>query len=166
MITVISGTNRKDSMTIKVAELYHRQLSEKLPDVSLFSLEGKSICERNEELKRLEQQYLIPAEKFVFIMPEYNGSFPGILKLLMDNSDIKKCWWYKKAMLVGVADGRGGNSRGIDHMTNILHYLKVHVLHNKLPLSRINEEISDEGILLKDRTALAINDQIDDFLKF
>ncbi|SRR6185312_7145399 len=166
MITVISGTNRKDSMTIKVAELYHRLLSERSPGVCLFSLEGKDVCGRTDELKKLEQEYLIPAEKFVFIMPEYNGSFPGILKLLMDNSDIKKCWWYKKVMLVGVADGRGGNSRGIDHMTNILHYLKVHVLHNKLPISRINDEISDEGILLKEGTALAINNQIDDFLKF
>ena len=41
------------------------------------------------------------------VMPEYNGSFPGILKLLFDTTDIKRCWWHKKAALVGVASCRG-----------------------------------------------------------
>jgi NAD(P)H-dependent FMN reductase len=85
---------------------------------------------------------------------------------MIDNSDIKNCWWYKKAMLVGVADGRAGNLRGLDHMTNILHYLKMHVLYNKLPLSRINEEVDMEGKVLKPSTKLVIEQQIEEFLKF
>jgi NAD(P)H-dependent FMN reductase len=99
-------------------------------------------------------------------MPEYNGSFPGILKLMMDNSDVRKAWWHKKIMMVGVADGRAGNLRGLDHMTNILHYLKAHVLFNKLPISRINEEISDAGEVLKPVTHRVIQQQIDEFLNF
>jgi chromate reductase len=166
MITIISGTNRPDSMTLKVAEIYQKLLSEKTNDVHLTTLENINVWERGEELKKLEQEFLIPAERFVFIMPEYNGSFPGILKLLLDNSEIKQCWWYKKIMLVGVADGRGGNLRGLDHMTSILHYLKMHVLHNKLPLSRVKEEINAEGKLIHHKTITAINEQIDDFLKF
>jgi len=166
MITIISCTNRQDSMTLKVAQLYQQLVSEKADNVKLLSLVGKNVYERNDELKQIEAEYLIPAEKIVFVMPEYNGSFPGILKLMMDNSDIKKCWWYKKAMLVGVADGRGGNLRGIEHMTNILHYLKMHVLYNKMPLSRINDEISAEGQWLRPGTLKAINEQIDEFIKF
>jgi len=114
----------------------------------------------------LEKQFLIPAEKFVFVMPEYNASFPGILKLMIDNSDIKKCWWYKKAMLVGVSDGRAGNLRGIEHMTGILHYMKVHVLYNKVLLSPINEEIDKNGTLIKPETEQLVNEQVEDFLKF
>ncbi len=114
----------------------------------------------------LEKEYLIPAEKFLFIMPEYNASFPGILKLMIDNSDVKKCWWYKKAALVGVSDGRAGNLRGIEHMTSILHYLKVNVLYNKVLLSRINEEIDNSGNLIKPETSAMINQQVEEFLKF
>jgi len=153
-------------MTIKVATLYHKLFAEKTDNVKLLSLEGQDLLERGEDIIKMEEEYLIPSEKFVFIMPEYNGSFPGILKLMMDNSDIKKCWWYKKAMLVGVADGRAGNLRGMEHMTNILHYLRMHVLYDKLPLSRINEEIDIKGNLLKPATAQVINNQIDSFLKF
>src|SRR5690606_37889552 len=126
MISIISGTNRNDSMTLRVAQLYHKMFSDKTDNVHLLSLEGKNVWERSADLLQIEQDLLIPSEKFVFVMPEYNGSFPGILKLMMDNSDIKKCWWYKKIMMVGVADGRAGNLRGMEHMTNILHYLRMH----------------------------------------
>lgn len=153
-------------MTIKVATLYYKLLSEKTDDVKLLSLENKEVLERGNDIITMEQEYLIPSEKFVLIMPEYNGSFPGVLKSMMDNSDIKRCWWYKKVMLVGVADGRAGNLRGMEHMTNILHYLRMHVLYDKVPLSRINEEIDANGNLLKPATAQVINNQIASFLKF
>lgn len=166
MITIISGTNRKDSMTLKVAEVYKNLIATTSNNVRLISLENMNVWERSSDMEELEKNYLIPSEKFVFVMPEYNGSFPGILKTMLDNSDIKKCWWYKKAMLVGVADGRAGNLRGMEHMTNILHYLKMHVFYDKIPLSRINEEINDKGEMLKPATAAVIKKQIEEFLKF
>ncbi len=166
MITIISGTNRKDSMTLKVANIYYSLMSTKTDNVHLLSLEDKHVWEKGAALSQIEQEYLIPAQKFVFIMPEYNGSFPGILKAMIDNSDIRNCWWYKKVMLVGVADGRGGNLRGIEHMTNILHYMRMNVMYNKLPLSRINQEMDIEGKLLNEGTAKAIEMQIDEFIKY
>lgn len=167
MITVISGTNRKDSMTIRVAALYTKMLRKKSDqEVHLLSLEGLSVWERGEKLKKTEERLLIPSNRFVLIMPEYNGSFPGILKTMIDNTDIRNCWWYKKAMLVGVADGRAGNLRGMEHMTGILNYLKMTVLPNKIPLSRINEEIDKEGNLLKEETVKVIEQQIEEFVNF
>lgn len=153
-------------MTLRVAQLYYSYFSDRTGNVHLLSLENKQVWERSDEMLQLEQELLIPSEKFVFVMPEYNGSFPGVLKLMLDNSDIRKCWWYKKIMLVGVADGRAGNLRGIDHMSNILHYMRMHILYNKLPLSRINEEIDKEGNILKPATKAAIEQQIEEFLKF
>lgn len=153
-------------MTLRLANIYFQLLSAKTPDVQLLSLEGQPVWERGTGMKELEQQYLIPADKFIIIMPEYNASFPGILKLMMDNCDIKKSWWYKKAALVGLADGRAGNLRGVEHMTAVLNYLKTHVHYNKLVLSRINEEMNKQGELLKPATAAAIEQQIDEFLLF
>jgi len=51
-------------------------------------------------------------------------------------------------------------------MTNILHYLRMHILYNKIPISRINEEIGENGEVLKPTTLQAIETQIDEFLKF
>ena len=84
MITIISGTNRANSMTLRTANAYLNILQEMGVPAQLLSLEGKAVWERNEAMLELEQQYLIPAEKFIIIMPEYNASFPGILKIMMD----------------------------------------------------------------------------------
>ena len=166
MITVISGTSRADSMTLRTSKIYHNLLQEMGVASRLLSLENKQVWERGASMLELESEYLIPAEKFVIIMPEYNASFPGILKTMMDNSDIKKCWWHKKALLTGISDGRAGNLRGIEHMTSILHYMRVHVHYNKLVLSRINDEIDKDGNIKKNETAAVIQQQIEDFIKF
>ena len=165
MITIISGTNRPDSKSLKLAQLYAGLLAQS-EEVKILSLANAMIWERNAEMIAVEEEYLVPAEKFVFVMPEYNASFPGAVKVLLDNSDIKKCWWYKKAMLVGLSEGRAGNIRGVEHMTSILHYLKVHVLYNKVLISRMSEEMDDAGKLLKKETADMIKLQTEEFIKF
>jgi len=166
MITIIAGTNRADSMTLKTANAYYKLLAEQGEHVELLSLEGREVWERGPSMLELEQRYLIPADRFIFIMPEYNASFPGILKLMLDNSDIKKAWWNKKAILVGISDGRAGNLRGIEHMTAILHYMKVNVHYNKLLLSRIKEEINEQGDILKPGTEQLMKHQLEDLLSF
>lgn len=155
-------------MTLRVAALYTRLLQQKSEEeeIHLLSLEGLNVWDKQGKLKEAEQRLLIPSDKFVFVMPEYNGSFPGVLKTMLDNSDIRKCWWYKKAMMTGVADGRGGNLRGMEHFTGVLNYLKVNVLYNKIPLSRINDEIDKDGNLLKEETVKLIHNQLDEFLMF
>ncbi len=166
MITVISGTARPDSKTLRLASHYLRLLQERGEDVHLLSLEDVPVWERGPELLDAEAHYLIPSDRFVFVMPEYNGSFPGRLKTMLDNSDIKKCWWGKKAALTGLADGRAGNFRGLEHMTGILQYLHMHVYWDKIPLSRINSEINAAGELINPATEAAIIAQIEGFLHF
>jgi chromate reductase len=166
MITIISATGRHDSMTLRVAKKYEEIFRDKGEEVHLVSLLGKVLWERSTDLVQLEQHFLIPSSKFVFVMPEYNGSYPGMLKVMIDNSDIKKCWWGKKAMLTGLADGRAGNLRGLDHFTNVLNYLRINVMYNKIPLSRINTEIDKEGNFLQDATRTAIEQQINEFIHF
>lgn len=153
-------------MTMRVAGVYYNVLTSLGDDVHILSLQNKQVWTRGTQMLELEQQLLIPASRFIFVMPEYNASFPGVLKMMMDNSDIKKCWWYKKAALAGVADGRAGNLRGVEHMTAILNYLKVNVLYNKMYLSRIKEEVGADGNLLKATTEKLIRVQMEEFLKF
>src|SRR5436190_3807004 len=99
MITVISGTSRPDSNTLRIASLYQRLIQNEVEEeVRLLSLMERNVWERGPDLQQLEKEFLIPADRFVFVLPEYNGSFPGILKTMLDNSDIKACWWGKKAV--------------------------------------------------------------------
>lgn len=164
--TIISATNRKDSNTLKIAEAYRDLLEAKGIQADLLTLEGLNVLERGPDLEEVERKYLIPAGKFIFVIPEYNGSFPGILKALMDNSDIRRDWWGKKALLTGVSTGRAGNLRGMEHLTGVLHYLKVVVHHNKLPISVVDTLLSPEGKLIDPATMKAIGEQLDEFIDF
>lgn len=166
MITIISGTNRPDSKTIQVAQQYYSYLQAAGHKVQLMSLTELDSLSRNERFEKIEAEKLIPADKFIFVLPEYNGSYPGVLKLLFDISDIKKAWYFKKAMLTGVADGRAGNLRGLDHLTNVLNYLKVNVFYFKIPISRINNELSESGEWKNADTFKNIKEQVDAFLEF
>ncbi|MEO5909064.1 MAG: NAD(P)H-dependent oxidoreductase [Ginsengibacter sp.] len=165
MYTIISGTNRIESHTEKVAGEYQRILKNKNIEANIFSLKGLDTLHRSEGIIKAETEIFIPTDKFIFIIPEYNGSYPGVLKALIDNSDIRKVWNFKKALLTGVATGRAGNLRGMDHLSDTLHYMKMNVFYNKLPISVIDKVMDEEGHL-NDETIKAVNKQIDEFLLF
>ena len=165
MYTIISATNRKGSNTLRVSKEYQHYFSEEGVQVRIYSLEDFHSMFKDAAFERLEEELLIPTQKFVFIMPEYNGSFLGIFKLMMDISDITRCWFHKKVMLVGVANGRAGNLRGLDNMTNMCHYMKMNVLPNKLPISSVSNELKDERFY-QETTLNAIRNQIRQFIEF
>lgn len=146
MYTIISATNRQGSFSLKVAKYYQTIFSQLQIETQLFTLETLTSLQRDEQFNQLENTYLIPTKKFIFIMPEYNGSIPGIFKLMIDISNIKSCWNHKKVMFTGISDGRAGNLRGLDMMTNICNYLKMDVYFNKLPISAIANQFENDMI--------------------
>lgn len=164
MYTIISGTNRTGSNTLKVARLYQAILKEKGIDAGLLSLENLNLLKRNNHFEEIEKEILIPTNKYIFISPEYNGSFPGVLKMLFDISKTHMIWWYKKALITGVSSGRAGNLRGNDHLSAILNYLKITVHPNQLPISVIDKLMDGDGNIIDSNTLKAIHHQLDEFI--
>ena len=165
MYTIISGTNRVGSHTEKVALEYHRLLLDKNIDAKILTLKNLDVLQRSEAFLKVEKEILIPAKKFIFILPEYNGTFPGVLKAMIDNTDIIKVWYHKKALLTGISSGRAGNLRGIDHLAASLHYLKMNVHYNKLPISVIDKVMDTNG-RLNAETLKAVEEQLTEFINY
>jgi chromate reductase, NAD(P)H dehydrogenase (quinone) len=166
LYTVISATNRLSSNTMKVATQYESELKARGCQVQMFSLEGWKWLVRDAEFTKIESEILAPTTKFVFIVPEYNGSIPGVLKVMFDISSYKDTWYGKKAMLTGIATGRAGNLSGMEHLTSILHYLNVVVHPNKLPISSVDKMLNAEGFITDIRTLQAMKLQLDEFTRF
>ena len=171
-ITIISGTNREKSFTHKLALQYKSLLEAKGQTATLLSLTSlpediafkELYGKRSAAFEEIIKNYIETADAFVFIVPEYNGSFPGILKLFFDAVHPSK-WNEKNACLIGVSSGRAGNVRGMDHLASILNYLKMHVYHNKLPISQIDKLYNGAEILSHEETLSNINKQLEGFLK-
>ena len=173
MITIISATNRPNSNTLKIAQNYAQLMEKQGVEYKLFSLERLPhdfiatdlYNNRSENFQQLLNEYIIPARKFVFIVPEYNGSFPGVLKTFIDavHPDINRG---KKVALAGVSSGRAGNLRGLDHLTGILHYLGMHILPNKQPISSILTLLDESGNIKDEHTLKVIEKQVKDFVEW
>jgi chromate reductase, NAD(P)H dehydrogenase (quinone) len=168
MITIISGTNRKDSFTESVSHVLANYLLEKgqnaqvlalhqLPSDFLFS---DLYDHRTEEFNSILDQFVKPVDKFIFVAPEYNGSYPGVLKVFLEAMS-PKTWTDKKALIVGVSDGHAGNLRGQEHLTGVLHYLKMHVHYNKPKLSSIEKIMNENRDGFDERTT----SQLDKFIQ-
>lgn len=174
MISILSGTYRKDNLTIKYSRLYKQLLEVKNQEVRLLDLGTLSVSflhdnsifgTASNDVDILLRTYIQEPEKIVIISPEYNGSFPGILKAFIDICD-PKLFSGKKAALVGIATGRAGNLRGMDHLTSILNYLDVTVLPLKVPISRAHLLMDNEGKITDEPTLKTLEKQIDKFLAF
>jgi chromate reductase, NAD(P)H dehydrogenase (quinone) len=166
MYTIISGTNRHGSNTLKVAREYQHFLKNKGIDATLLSLENINLLSRDAAFHRIENEIIKPTTHFIFIAPEYNGSFPGILKMLFDNSSSHAIWWNKKALLAGVSTGRAGNLRGMEHLAGVLNYLRVTVYPNLLPISIVNKLMDENGRFTDTASIDVINKQLDEFIKW
>ncbi len=166
MYAIISSTNRANSHSEKVAKEYQSFLLTRNIDASLLTLQNLDVLQRSTDYIEIEKKLLVPAQKFIFIIPEYNGSYPGVLKAMIDISDIQKVWAWKKALLTGVSTGRAGNLRGMDHLTGSLQYLNMFVHPNKLPISVIDKVMNGAGKIHNTLTLSAIYQQLDEFIKF
>jgi NAD(P)H-dependent FMN reductase len=172
-ITIISGTNRENSYTEKVAKFYEAEIKamgkevlfldlKQFPEIiGLNDIYSKA---KSDKFNSFVNEYITGSDAFVFIVPEYNGSFPGIVKVFLDAVHPSH-WANKKVCLTGVSTGRAGNLRGMEHLTGVLLYLKLHIFHNRLPISMI-DKILTEGNSLPAETRSVIHTQLEGFLRF
>ncbi|MBW7840434.1 MAG: NAD(P)H-dependent oxidoreductase [Chitinophagaceae bacterium] len=163
--TIISGTDRVNSHSRIVAEIYKEVLCSKGIHPLFFSMENFNPLKDEEAFKKAQDELLIPATKFVFVIPEYNGSYPGVLKAMIDRTDPRAVWYYKKALLTGVSTGRAGNLRGMDHLADTLNFMRMTVHYNKLPISKVDHLLDADGHL-DEVTMSVIDRQVDEFIIF
>lgn len=120
---------------------------------------------RSEQFQPIQDKVDATA-KFLFIIPEYNGSFPGVLKVFIDACRYPNSFYGKKAALVGISSGKYGNIRGVDHFTGICHYINLHVLPLRIHIPAIHKELDENGDLFREDTIKFTNQQIDQFIAF
>ena len=172
MITVISGTNRPDSRTLVFARYYAallRELGEEVRVLDLADLhhgyfDGKMYdpLGNDPQLVEWQREYIQQANKLAVFVPEYNGSYPGVLKLFIDGIsviDYAGNFGGKHVALIGVSTGRAGNLRGIDHLADVFAHMGAWVLPNRLPLSSV-EGLLEEDSLIDEPTKKTLRDQV------
>jgi len=174
MIKIIVGTNRQNSVSKQIAEIVQNILTEKGAEseiLELIDLPVDFIATALYENNGKNADYnafhskVSAGKKFIFIVPEYNGSFPGILKTFIDGMTYPNTFRNKKAAMIGISSGVGGGGIALSHLTDIFHYLGMHVLALKPKLAKIEQNMSDNLLTNKLYNEL-LHSQADMLLEF
>lgn len=173
-ILVVSGTNRPGSMTRKVAG-YYRTILEDLGNESelldLADLQSGFIDRalyhnsgKDEHFNSFVRQ-IADYRKFVFVLPEYNGSYPGILKTFIDGLPYPNALTHKKAALVGLSANMHGAGIALSHLNDVFSYLGMHTLALRVKLGQIKNHFT-EGRFTNDLYAELIDIQARQLMEF
>jgi chromate reductase len=171
-IGIIVGTNRQDAVSEKIAQYYSKALFtknisneilylKKLPrDFAFSALYGQSDPDFH-----LFQEKFDTFDKIILVIPEYNGSFPGVLKTFIDALRHPDSFSRKKVALVGVSSGAYGNAVGLSHISDVLAYLNADVMGLRLKLANILKHFNN-GVFSFEVYANFVEKQIDAFIEF
>jgi NAD(P)H-dependent FMN reductase len=104
------------------------------------------------------------AEGLVMVVPEYNGSFPGILKLFIDYWRYPDSFEHRPIAMVGLGN-RWGGLRPVEHLQQVFGYRNAYVFPNRIFLHNIKDVLKDSEVadpLLSDLLKV----QSREFIKF
>jgi NAD(P)H-dependent FMN reductase len=154
--TIVASTSRDQSVSSQVAAQYQEILAElgvqarvlDLQDMPTDILETtlyKKVKQPNAAWEQM-QEVVNATDKFVFVIPEYNGSFPGILKVWVDACKFPTSFKNKKAALLGISDGTQGGALAMGHFADVLNYAGTHTMALRPRLIQISKNMQDGRI--------------------
>jgi chromate reductase len=173
-IVIIVGTNRPNSTSRRLAEYYQQILSDlqetsvildlvQLPhDFTVSALYHNS--GKNDAFNSLKE-LLDDAQKFVFIVPEYNGSYPGVLKAFIDGLPYPNSFVNKKAALVGISSNMQGAALALSHLNDVFSYLGMNTLALRVKLAEIKTHFK-EGTITKPLYKELLEMQAEQIIRF
>ncbi len=126
-IAVVLGTARVGRQSERVFRFVMGELAKRRDviiepvDVRNFSFSVSAKPEDQDEAGRRWQAIAKESDAFVIVTPEYNHSFPGELKLLIDSAEEE--YLHKPVAVCGVSSGNFGGARAVEHLMSIFRYL-------------------------------------------
>jgi len=118
-IVVVASTTREKRLSIKAAELV-ADVGKEFPEVEIILVDVKDFFPLPGEGNDPESQHPKwiainqKSDAYFIVTPEYNHSFPGSLKMLLDN-DLKN-YIHKPVAMAGVSSSGTGGARAIESL--------------------------------------------------
>jgi NAD(P)H-dependent FMN reductase len=165
-IPVILGTTRKGRMSEHAASFMMGQLRQRndvrtqLIDIRELDLRVDDAGEGVKDPRFAEA--MERADGIVIVSPEYNHSFPGLLKHVLDSC--LKEYIHKAAGIVGVSAGPFGGARMIEHFQPVLRELGLVSIFWDVNIGSVDKVFDANGELLDEayirRCAKFINELV------
>lgn len=154
-IAVLAGTTRERRESIKAAR-YVADFGRQLPNVEIIFVDPKDFTFHGDgnDPEGKDPRYTAITEKadaFFIVTPEYNHSFPGSLKRMLDSE--LETYNHKPVALAGVSNGAWGGTRAIESLVPAIRETGLVVLSWDVFFPRVQDLFDQHGQLLPEHQA-------------
>lgn len=159
-LVALQGSVRPGNNTAKALALVADEI-QKHPGISLeivdpttmhLPLPGQGA---SEEAKQMQQTVAL-ADGVILATPEYHGSFSSVMKLLIDNLGFPSALSGKPVALLGVAAGRIGAIKALEHLRSVASHVGALVLPGPVSVARVRQVFDGEGRVLDEDVAAMV----------
>lgn len=108
------------------------------------------------------------ASGIVIATPEYHGSFSSVVKLAIENLGFPSVLAGKPISLLGVANGRIGAIKALEHLRSVCSHVGAIVLPNPVSVARVQEIFDEKGNCLdteSERLVRSVGTALLDYIK-
>ena len=147
VIAVLAGTTREQRRSIKAAH-YVAEFGRQLPNVEIVFVDPKDFYfpgdGNDPEGKDPHYTEIVgKADGFFVVTPEYNHSFPGTLKRMLDSE--LQLYNHKPVAFAGVSDGNWGGTRAIESLVPAVRETGLVVLSFDVYFPKVQDIFNDQG---------------------
>ena len=172
-ILIISGTNRPNSHAMKVSRVILGHYQKLGANVELFGLgemprevfDPSSYATKPPKMIEIQQRVLNSLALHI-ISPEYNGSFPGVLKYFIDMLKFPESFDRKPVAFVGEAAGTWGAIRAVEQLQLIFSYRNAHIFPGRVFIPGVMGKFDAESKLNDPDLDKRLAQQAADFVTF
>jgi NAD(P)H-dependent FMN reductase len=151
-LAVLAGTTRAQRQSIKAAH-YVADFARKLPDVEVifvdpseFYFPGDGNDPEGKDPRYTE--IVDKADAFYIVTPEYNHSFPGTLKRMLDSE--LELYNHKPVAFAGVSDGNWGGVRAVESLLNAVRETGLVAMSWDVYFPYVDKLFDEQGIIAED----------------
>jgi NAD(P)H-dependent FMN reductase len=151
-ILIISGTNRPGSSALKVAravERHYRTLNVACELLSLEDMPSEAFLPSTYAVKPhsvvVLQRRVLDSVGLHVITPEYNGTFPGVLKYFIDLLKYPESFEHKPVAYVGESSGAWGGLRSVEQLQMVFGYRHAHSYPVRVFIAGVNRVFDAVG---------------------
>jgi len=172
-ILIIAGTNRPNSNAMRVARVLEDRYRQRQAAVDLLNLEDlpREVFEpsiytsKPPGMVRLQERVLAASGLHV-VTPEYNGSFPGVLKYFIDLLKFPESFEHKPVAYVGESSGLWGGLRSVEQLQMVFGYRHAHSYPVRVFMPAVHKLFAADGTLNDAGMLKRLDDQVGGFLAY
>lgn len=172
MMHIVSGTNRPGSNSLKISKILqalYKEIGEEaeiidLQQFPLKEIDGTQYSKNKPTWLEDANKKIIASDGLIFVVPEYNGSMPGILKLFIDHFEYPGAFVHRPVSFVGLG-GMFAGLRPVEHCQQVFGYRNSFVFPDRIFLMNVWTMIENDQITKADIMQL-LRDQVKGFSTF